>query len=42
MTRNLILGTLLTAVLVGAALLSFVWTPYPTDTVAIAERLQTP
>ncbi|WP_417743034.1 ABC transporter permease [Salipiger sp.] len=42
MTRNLILGALLTALLVGAALLSFVWTPYPTDTVAIAERLQPP
>ena len=42
MNRNLILGTLLTALLVGAALLSFVWTPFPTDTVAITERLQPP
>ena len=42
MSRNLILGTLLTALFVGAALLSFVWTPYPTDTVAITARLQPP
>ncbi|MEC3862846.1 ABC transporter permease [Mesobacterium sp. TK19101] len=42
MTRTLALGALLSAVFVTAALLSFAWTPYPVDTMAISERLQPP
>ncbi|MBN9888627.1 ABC transporter permease [Salipiger abyssi] len=42
MSRNLILGTLLTALFTGAALLSFLWTPYDTGALVIAERLQPP
>ena len=39
---GLALGGAIAAVLVGAALLSLVWTPYPIDTVAVMDRLQGP
>lgn len=42
MSRNLILGAVLSAVFVLAAALSFVWTPYATDGMNIAGRLQPP
>ena len=42
MSRTLILGLALTALFVGAALLSFVWTPYDVETMAIAQRLRPP
>ena len=42
MTRNLILGTLLSAVFVLAALLSFVWTPFDAEALNIPARLQAP
>ncbi|MCR8549352.1 ABC transporter permease [Salipiger sp. P9] len=42
MTRNLLLGAALTSVFLVAALLSFVWTPYDTGAMAIAERLRPP
>jgi peptide/nickel transport system permease protein len=42
MIRNLILGGLLTAVFVIAALLSFIWTPFDHATMDIPSRLQAP
>ena len=42
MTRNLILGALLSSLFVLAALLSFVWTPYDHTAMSIPDRLQTP
>ncbi len=42
MKRNMILGALLTAVFVFAALLSFIWTPYGYEALNIPARLQTP
>jgi peptide/nickel transport system permease protein len=42
MIRNLILGGLLTAVFVIAALLSFIWTPFDHTAMDIPSRLQTP
>ena len=41
-SRSLILGALLTMVFVSAALISFFWTPYNIETLAIPQRLQTP
>ncbi|HMR33402.1 MAG TPA: ABC transporter permease [Geminicoccaceae bacterium] len=35
---SLVIGAVLTALLLAAALLSLVWTPWPVDTVAIANR----
>jgi peptide/nickel transport system permease protein len=40
--RNILIGGLLSALLLGLALLSLVWTPYPVDTVDIARKLQAP
>lgn len=42
MSRNLIIGGLLSAVFVVSALLSFVWTPESVETMNIANRLQPP
>jgi peptide/nickel transport system permease protein len=42
MSRNLILGGLLTSVFVIAALLSFVWTPDSVEAMNIANRLKAP
>ena len=42
MTRNLILGALLSSLFVAAAALSFVWTPFDHTSMNIPERLQTP
>lgn len=42
MTRNLIIGGALTLIVAGAALLSFVWTPYGVETMNIAGRLKPP
>jgi len=39
---NFLLGAILTGVLVLTAAVSLVWTPYPVDAIAIAERLQGP
>ncbi|HBG98127.1 MAG: ABC transporter permease [Rhodobacteraceae bacterium] len=39
---GLVLGAVLTAVFVGAALISLVWTPWPTDGVNIAASLRGP
>ena len=42
MSRNLLLGGALSAVFVGAALLSFLWTPGDVEAMNIAGRLQAP
>jgi len=42
MRSTLALGALLSALFLTAAVLSFVWTPYPVDTMSISERLQPP
>ena len=42
MSRNLIIGGLLTALVVLAALLSFVWTPYAHTAMDIPNKLQPP
>ncbi len=42
MNRNLILGSLLTAVFLFAALISFVWTPFDHTALSIPDKLQTP
>ncbi|MEP1768085.1 MAG: ABC transporter permease [Sulfitobacter sp.] len=42
MIRNLILGGLLTAIFVVAALLSFIWTPFDYAALSIPDKLQTP
>lgn len=42
MIRNMILGGILTAVFVSAALLSFAWTPFDHGTMNIPARLQSP
>ncbi len=42
MSRNLILGTALSSLVLLAALLSFVWTPYDHATLNIPGKLQTP
>ncbi|MEN8684686.1 MAG: ABC transporter permease, partial [Marivita sp.] len=42
MSRNLILGGLLTSVFIIAALLSFVWTPDSVEAMNIANRLKPP
>ncbi|GLQ28383.1 ABC transporter permease [Sulfitobacter pacificus] len=42
MNRNLILGSLLTAVFLIAALISFVWTPFDHTALSIPDKLQTP
>ncbi|MCL3881352.1 ABC transporter permease [Marivita sp. GX14005] len=42
MSRNLILGGVLTGVFAAAALISFVWTPASVETMNIAARLQLP
>ena len=39
---GLVVGAALTALLLGLALLSLVWTPYPVDTVNVAAKLQPP
>jgi peptide/nickel transport system permease protein len=41
-SRSLVLGAVLTALLLAAALLSLFWTPYPVDIVDIPSRLQPP
>lgn len=40
--RSLIFGALLTVVFLGGALLSFLWTPFDIQTLAIPQRLQPP
>ncbi|MCB1367176.1 MAG: ABC transporter permease [Rhodobacteraceae bacterium] len=40
--KTLILGGLIFATFLGAALLSLIWTPYPVDTLAIAAKLKPP
>ena len=40
--RNLILGAILSGLLVAAALLSFVWTPYDVTLIDVAAKLQQP
>ncbi|MBS0125955.1 ABC transporter permease [Thetidibacter halocola] len=42
MNRSLILGAALTAIFLVAAALSFLWTPYDTETLVIANRLKPP
>lgn len=42
MKRNLIIGALLSALFVVAALVSFVWTPYDHTLLSIPDRLKTP
>jgi peptide/nickel transport system permease protein len=42
MNRNLILGSLLTAVFLFAALISFVWTPFDHTALTIPDKLQMP
>jgi peptide/nickel transport system permease protein len=42
MTRNLIIGGVLSALVVFAALLSFLWTPFDHTTLNIPDKLQTP
>ena len=42
MSRNLIIGGLLTVLVVLAALLSFVWTPYAHTAMDIPQKLQPP
>lgn len=42
MIRNLILGGILCAIFIGAALLSFIWTPFDHAALNIAGRFQTP
>ncbi len=42
MTRNLIFGSLLSALFVAAALVSFFWTPFDYATLSIPDRLQSP
>ena len=42
MTRNLILGALLSSLFVIAALVSFIWTPFDHTAMSIPDRLQTP
>ncbi len=42
MRRNLILGTALSSLVLLAALLSFVWTPYDHAALSIPDKLQTP
>ena len=42
MTRNLILGAVLSSLFVVAALVSFVWTPFDHTAMSIPDRLQTP
>ena len=39
---SFLIGAVITAVLVGAALLSLVWTPFPVAEVVIRDRLQAP
>lgn len=39
---GLMIGLVLTALLIGAALVSIVWTPYNPTVMAIAERLKGP
>jgi peptide/nickel transport system permease protein len=41
-SRSLVLGAVLTALLLAAALLSLVWAPYPVDIVDVASRLRPP
>ena len=41
-SATLVAGTTLTALFVGTALLSLVWTPWPTDALDIAHRLAAP
>ena len=40
--KNLVVGAALVALLIAAALLSFVWTPYPVDELDIPHRLAPP
>ncbi len=42
MKASLFIGLALTLVFTGAALLSFLWVPYPIDTVDVAAKFQTP
>ena len=42
MTRNLVIGAALSALVVVAALLSFLWTPYDHTALNIPDKLQTP
>lgn len=42
MTRNLILGAVLSSLVLLAAILSFIWTPYDYTAMNIPEKLQTP
>lgn len=42
MNRNLVIGALLSAVFLVAALISFIWTPYDYTALSIPDRLQSP
>ncbi|MFW2545290.1 ABC transporter permease [Primorskyibacter sp. 2E107] len=42
MNKSLLLGAMLTALFLAAALLSLVWTPYDTEALVIAQRLKPP
>lgn len=42
MRRNLILGGILTVIFIGITLISFVWTPFDTETLDVGNRLKTP
>ncbi len=41
-SRNLIIGLMLTAVFLGGALMSFLWTPFNIETLDIANKLKSP
>lgn len=41
-SRNLVLGLVLTLLFVGGALVSFAWTPFDVETLAIGNKLKTP
>ncbi|MFK8035680.1 MAG: ABC transporter permease [Hyphomicrobiales bacterium] len=41
-SRNLVIGFILTAIFVGAALISYVWTPFDVETLNIPNKLKTP
>lgn len=41
-SRNLVIGLMLTAVFLGGALMSFLWTPFNIETLDIANKLKSP
>lgn len=41
-SRNLVIGFVLTAIFVGAALISYVWTPFDVEALNIPNKLKTP